>query len=263
MAILNAKLPLHPWLDPRNVRLPGIQPITDDSWIVVSDAYAAQMAERDRLISECPDLVHALPEQALPAALELYGLVIDKLRGTAGFLVGADWVVRPDGVRVDLDRAAPLLTLGRLVQEDLCLMQRLGGEHALTAAVLCFPASWTLSEKLGRSMLGIHIPVESYTEDLARRVQRLFDAIRPEQPLWRMNFHVYESPALFHPRPEADRHPKTREGAYVRAERQCLVRLPKTEAVLFSIHTYQVALNTLAPSDLVALSALGVMQHAN
>ncbi len=90
-----------------------------------------------------------------------------------------------------------------------------------------------------------------------------FDAIRPEQALWRMNFHIYESPALFHPRCEAARHPKAREGAYMRAERQCLLRLPRTQAVLFSLHTYQVALNALAPSDLAALGALGVMQHAN
>lgn len=76
-----------------------------------------------------------------------------------------------------------------------------------------------------------------------------FDAIRPEQALWRMNFHIYESLALFHPRCEA--------------ERQCLLRLPRTQAVLFSLHTYQVALNALAPSDLAALGALGVMQHAN
>ena len=263
MPILNEKLPLHPWLDPRTVRLPGIQPITDDSWIGVCDAYGAQMAERDRLIADCPELVHALPNAAMPAALELYDRVLDKLRGIAGFEVGANAVRRPDGVRVVLNRAAPLLTLGRLVQEDLCLMQRVGDEHALTAAVLCFPASWTLAEKLGRSMLGIHIPVATYTEDLARRVQRLFDAIRPEQPLWRMNFHIYENPALFHPQRETDRHPTARQGAYVRAERQCLLRLPQTEAVLFSIHTYQVALKTLAPSDLAALSALGVIQNAH
>ncbi|WP_426033533.1 heme-dependent oxidative N-demethylase family protein [Cypionkella sp. TWP1-2-1b2] len=207
--------------------------------------------------------MHALPEAALPAALELYDRVLGKLRSTAGFEVGATAVRRPDGVLVALDRDRPLLTLGRLVQEDLCLMQRVSAEHALTAAVLCFPASWTLAEKLGRSMLGIHIPVESYAEDLARRVQRLFDAIRPEQPLWRMNFHIYESPALFHPRRESYRHPTARAGAYMRAERQCLLRLPQTGAVVFSIHTYQVRLDSLTPSDHAALGALGVMQRAN
>ncbi|MFC3180048.1 heme-dependent oxidative N-demethylase family protein [Cypionkella sinensis] len=263
MPILNTKLPLHPWADPRTARLPGIQPIADDSWITVCDAYAAQMAERDRLIAETPELVHALPVTAMPAALELYDRVLDKLHGMAGFVVDADSVQRPDGVRVALDCDQPLLTLGRLVQEDLCLMQRVGYEHALTAAVLCFPASWTLSEKLGRSMVGIHLPVESYTPDLARRVQRLFDAIRPEQPLWRMNFHIYENPALFHPRREGDPHPKARAGAYMRAERQCLLRLPQADAVLFSIHSYQVPLHSLAPSDLAILSDLGVMQKTN
>jgi len=112
-------------------------------------------------------------------------------------------------------------------------------------------------------MVGIHLPVTSYTPDLARRVQRLFDAIRPEQPLWRMNFHIYENPALFHPRREGDPHPTARAGGFLRAERQCLLCLPQTEAVLFSIHSYQVRLGQLAPSDLATLSALGVMQKAN
>ncbi|MDB5665302.1 MAG: hypothetical protein JWS11_1845 [Cypionkella sp.] len=263
MVILNKHLPLRPWLDPRNTRLPGIQPINDDSWIATCDAYGAQMAERDRLIADCPELVHALPEAAMPAALELYDRVLEKLRLMPGFEVGTGSVRRPDGVSVRLDRSAPLLTLGRLVQEDLCLMQREGAEHALTAAILCFPASWTLAEKLGRSMLGIHIPVESYTPDLARRVQRLFDAIRPEQPLWRMNFHIYESGELFHPMSESYRHPTAREGAFMRAERQCLLRLPVTDAILFSIHSYQVPLESLSVEDHAALSDLGVMQKAH
>lgn len=258
--ILNKSLPMIPWLDPRMVRMPGIQPISDDSWILPDDAYAAQMAERDRLILDCPELVHALPDAARPAADELYLRVLDKLRGMQGFEVSVEHVRRPDGVVVALDRSEPLLTLGRLVQEDLCLMQKQGEELALTAAILCFPASWTLAEKLGRSMLGIHLPVEKYSEDLAKRVQRLFDAIRPEQPLWRMNFHVYASPNLFHPRRESDRHPTARAGDYLRSERQCLLRLPKTDAVLFSIHTYQVRLDSLPPDAVAGLADLGVMQ---
>ena len=58
-----------------------------------------------------------------------------------------------------------------------------------------------------------------------------------------MNFHIYENSALFHPRREGDPHPKARAGAYMRAERQCLLRLPQTDAVLFSIHSYQVPLH--------------------
>ena len=42
----------------------------------------------------------------------------------------ADWqLTRPDGVTVPLDPGQPLLTLGRLVQQDLCLMEENGPEY--------------------------------------------------------------------------------------------------------------------------------------
>ena len=46
--ILQKTLPFAPWMDPRTWRLPGIVPLTDDGWIAPDDAYAGQMAERDR-----------------------------------------------------------------------------------------------------------------------------------------------------------------------------------------------------------------------
>ena len=78
-------------------------------------------------------------------------------------------------------------------------MEKQGPEHVLTGACLCFPASWALSEKLGRPLIGIHRTVPVYQEDLARRVQRMFDVIRVDQPLWRMNALVYANPALHQP----------------------------------------------------------------
>ena len=47
-------------------------------------------------------------------------------------------------------------------------------EHILTGAVLCFPSSWTLSEKLGKPLLRIHMPVASYDSQMGARVQRMF-----------------------------------------------------------------------------------------
>lgn len=256
MAILQDRLPVMAWMDPRTARLPGVQPVTDDSWLVVDEAFAAQMGERDRLIAELPALVHGLQEAARPAAEELYAAVLDKLARTAGYRVGAGVVCRPDGVEVALDPGQPLLTLGRLVQEDLCLMQKQGDEHVLTGAVLCFPASWTLAEKLGRAMVGIHRPVVQYGEDLAKRVQRMFDMIRPEQPLWRMNHNIYAAPDLFHPRREDDPRTDRRDGSFMRSERQCLLRLPQTQAVVFSIHTYVVRISDL-PAEAQAALAQG------
>lgn len=251
--ILQSRLPFASWMDPKLSRLPGILPIEGDDWLRVDDAFAGQMAERDRLFAEKPDLVHGLLESARPAAEELYAMVLARLGRTAGYQVGAQVVRRPDGVTVPLDPAQPMATLGRLVQEDLCLMEKHGDEHVLTAAALCFPASWWLPEKLGRPLLSIHIPVREYDGDLAKRVQRLFDAIRPEQPLWRANALVYRDPTLHQPRREGDPRTDRRGGSYVRSERQCLLRLPESRAVVFSIHTYVVDIASLSPEEFAGL----------
>ena len=92
-----------------------------------------------------------------------------------------------------------------------------------------------------------------YETEIARRVQRLFDAIRPEQPLWRMNSLVYRDPTLHQPRREDDPRIDRRGGSFVRAERQTLLRLPKTRAVLFAIHTYVVDIASLSPAERAGL----------
>lgn len=256
--ILQSRLPILPWMVPALWRLPGIQPLDPAEWLEVDDAFAAQMAEKARLITTKAGAVHALTEAARPAAQELLRLVLDHLRQNPLYQVGDDRVVRPDGVSVALEGDSPLLTLGHLVQEDLCLLQRHGAEHVLTGALLCFPASWTLSEKIGRPLTAIHTPVQPYDAQMAQRVQRMFDRIRPDTPLWRMNALLYADPALHQPKSELDqRRPRRGERPYLRSEKQCLLRLPESDAVVFSIHTYLVRASSLAAEEHAALVAGG------
>ncbi|MCX7645699.1 MAG: DUF3445 domain-containing protein [Rhodobacteraceae bacterium] len=258
--VLHSALPAIPWLDPRLARLPGILPMDPSRWLVPDEAFAGQMAERDRLIAGREGEVHGLLPEAGPAAAELWSVVLARLPAL-GYRVGGAEAVRPDGVAVPLDPGRPLLTLGRLVQDDLCLMEAGApfghpGEHVLTGAILCFPASWTLAEKLGRPLVRIHAPVAAYDADIARRVQRLFDAIAPERPLWRMNWHPYASAELFHPRREADPRPRPQGPVpWLRSELQGLVRLPRTRAVVFSIRTHVVAIDRLPEAARAALRA--------
>lgn len=253
--ILQSRLPFLPWMDPRTARLPGILPLTDGSWICRDDAFAGQMARRDALILGAADRVHALLPEGAPAAAELYGMVLARLAQDPGYRLAEGVAVRPDGVAVPLDPARPLITLGRLVQEDLCLMESSDRGHRLTGAILCFPASWTLSQKIGRPLLAIHRPVPPYDERLARGVQRLFDAIRPEQPLWRMNYLTYDDPELHQPRLEGEHRPRPEAHCFVRCEKQCLLRLPVSRAVVFSIHTWLVRPDSLSGEEFAALRA--------
>ena len=252
--VLHPALPYAVWTDPAMWRLPGIAPAGPDDWLQVDTAYAGQMALREELIATRRDAVVAMLDSARPAAEEALEGALD-WAGRHGFARAGDAVTRPDGVTVHLDRAQPLETLGRLFQQDFCLMERQGDAHVLTGAVLCFPASWTLAEKIGRPLIGIHRPVDEYDDTLARRVQRLFDAIRVDRPLWRANALLYGDPALYQPKAEGElRDNKGPDAPYLRSEKQVLKRLPRTGAVVFSIHTWLVAREALTAEQAAGLA---------
>lgn len=186
------------------------------------------MAERDRLLRMKRAETLAVTAQGQAAAQELLHVVSDFLGGGTN---GTH--TRNDGETIRIDATDPLGTVGRLVQEDFCILTKEASEHVLSAAVLCFPAGWRLAEKLGRPLRRIHDPVESYDTQIARRVQRLFDGVQVGRPLWRYNALPYASPELFQPWGRS-----VPGGSFLRSERQTIFRLPQTGAVVFGIHTY-------------------------
>jgi len=252
--ILQSRFMDPPWTIKSGGRLPGTGPIAPMDWMRWDDAFGGQMALRDRLIVDQTEAVHALRPSAMAAARELLDSVLVILAARSDYAVTADAVTRPDDVTVALNRDVPLLTLGRLVQEDFCILHDQGDAHVMTGAILCFPASWSLDEKIGRPLIGIHKTVEEYDENLAKRVQRLFDAIRVGQPMMRANCLLYRDADLFQPRREDNRREQmVSQAQFVRTERQCLLRLPQTRAVVFTIHTTVVLRADLDSADLAAL----------
>ena len=236
--IIQTRIPYDPMV-PRP--LPGIAPLDMADWLLVDDAFDGQMAERARLLTERRADVLAQTQAGQAAADELLSFVLAWLAEHApGYRVEPHQVRRPDGVTIAIDRNDPLATLAHLVQEDICLLEKQGDEHVLTAALLCFPASWRLAEKIGRPLIGIHDPVPEYDDRIARRVQRLFDGVQVDRPLWRFNVLRYAQADLFQPR-SRDEPRVIEEGGdypYLRSERQCVLRLPQTRACVFSIHTF-------------------------
>lgn len=235
--ILQKSMPYNPL---EEKQLPGIQPLALEDWLSADDAYAGQMAERERLLASRRDEVLQLDAGAMAAAQELLQVVLDRVDPGA-----METAVRADGVRVAIDRKDPLGTLGRIAQQDFCILQKPADaqEHVMTGAVLCFPASWMLSEKFMRPLTGIHVPVDSYDAGIAARVQRLFDGVQAGRPLWRFNALWYRDPALFQPRSQFAPRDKSHgsRADFLRSEKQMIWRLPQTRAVVFAIHTYVVA----------------------
>lgn len=219
--------------------LPGVTPLGAESWLHLDEAYQGQVARKAELLAQQRADVLALDADAMAAAQELLEMVAQELVARHGFLRTGVQMQCPDGCEVSLDFTDPLGTLAQLVQEDFCILQKQGDEHVLTGALLCFPASWTLAEKFMRPLVRIHKPVAEYDTNIAKRVQRLFDGVRVGRPVWRFNALHYADAELFHPRtedaPRADDHEEQR---YLRSEKQIIMRLPKTNAVVFAIHTF-------------------------
>jgi hypothetical protein len=208
----------------------GLNALDPEDWLWIDERFAAETAERSRLIAERTDKVHAMLPEAETAALELFAMV-------EGFMAAR-------GVHSTRDSAdmPPLMRLGMLAQEDFCLMQRRpDGAYALTGALLCFPQHWHLHQKLGRPLAEIHAPVPGFAARLGGPVERFFANLRVERPVWRANWGLVESPALFHPgkrEPIPDLSPENAgERLWLRVERQTLRRLPETGAVVFTIRT--------------------------
>jgi hypothetical protein len=77
----------------------------------------------------------------------------------------------------------------------------------------------------------------------------MFEAIRPEEPALADERAGLSRPDVVPGSTARVIHVWTGPAAHIfRAERQCLMRLPETRAVVFSIHTYVVHLDDLEPA---------------
>ncbi|MCH8531059.1 MAG: DUF3445 domain-containing protein [Saccharospirillum sp.] len=134
---------------------------------------------------------------------------------------------------------APLLPASWCVQEDLCILQEMEGAYRLTAASLCAPSYWRLLEKIGKPLDAIHQPVPGFAETLGAKVNRFFQFIKVDRPVWRANWSVVSDDSLYQPGNEESKQIKDADTignqCFLRTERQTLRRLPQTKAVLFTI----------------------------
>ncbi len=224
----------------------GLKPLDLADWIEPDEHLAAHLDEKERLLAERRNVVFREEVETRTAQGEVLTLLANHLTTRFPDLYrrrDAAIDVVPAGRSVDLeDDLPPLLTASRLVQEDLCLMRASPAGYRLVAASLCFPSAWSLAEKFARPMSEIHKAVPHYAERLGPRVDRIFDNLKVDQPVWRLNWSIYADDDLHHP--ESKERPRdwfAGEGmprAFIRIERQTLRRLPASGDILFTIKVH-------------------------
>ena len=191
-----------------------------------------------RLAHECPGLLQVVEQR------EGSG---EGSAGHAKTLVNAStghfWRVDTHGQSAE----HPLVIAAQNVQEDLVVLlpspEEGGGEYVVAAAAVCFADQWDVAAKIGKPLTHVHAPVEAYPR-VAAAVNAFFRNLQPGDEKIRYNFTFCERSALHQPHDcgDASDCPLPDTGLpsqlHLRVERQGLIRLPQTHAVLFTIRTY-------------------------
>jgi dimethylamine monooxygenase subunit A len=230
----------------------GLQTLELHDWIEPDEHFASELIEKERLLRERHHDVFAVLPEALDGSTEVLELLAAHLSSRFPTLYRREGdllcnLVTQQSWNLSQQVLHPLDLAGRLVQEDLCLMQHdlANNTYRLVGASLCFPTRWRLADKMGKPLTAIHAPVPGYEEELASTVDRFFKRLRVEKPVWRINWGLIDDPTLFQPTGHGRKglNPDiTAENAgeklWIRMERQTLRRLPRSQDVLFTIRVH-------------------------
>lgn len=283
-------IPYGPFDVPHRVKMGLAALAPGEPWIEVDADYANDLREKRRLLAtERARVLGVLPGSE-PAQREVRELVARQLIENHPSLVrvqGRRLDLLPLGERLALDDEGDSAIEGaaRLVQEDLCIMERNDAGWCLTAAAVCFPTRWDMPSKLGLLLATIHDPVPGYRERVAVSADRFFDVLAPGSVFRRANWSLLDDATLFQPMARRGGVPNDAIGAHnagdtvwLRVERQTLQRLAGTGAILFTIRIHRAPLRVLArdpaaaaafaasvrsmDADLARYKALGVVRDA-
>ena len=219
----------------------GTHSLDLDEWLIVDDDRQADLQYKARLLDAVPHVVAAHDDartDSHPAGAEVLALVRSWLR---------DHGIEPAPAHGD---EHPLVEAARLVQEDLAVVQRIEDSWVLTAGVVCFPSHWTVGDKVGLPLEGVHAPVAHYGAELREKVDRFHDRLTVDRPVWRRNWFVNPTdelhlPAYGHQMHIADSIEFDGAPMWIRSELQTLRRLPETGAILFTIRVQRAPLGVL------------------
>lgn len=222
----------------------GLMPLELKDWIEVDDNLDAYLDEKKRLKDLYGDKVFVAEEGTELAQREVLDMLLSHLlanHGETHCKKGSSVKVGAHDVDLEAD-LPPLEIASQLVQEDLIVMRQGEDGWRLAAASLNFPSSWSLLEKFSKPLDQIHQTVPGFGPGSrnAGMIFRIFDHLKTEQPVRRLNWSVYSDNELFHDDRAAEHLKKGAlgAGAFMRVEHQTLRKLPLSGDILFTVRIH-------------------------
>jgi len=215
----------------------GLQRGEPAEFFASRDQTGTLLAERRRWLAETPKRYAGILPGGEDAAAETLRL-------------SAEWGVPPQ---------SSLIALGGVLEPDLLLMvPDAKGVMRLQAGVLCFPTSWALEEKLGRTMEFIHGPVPGLNDAMGGQITQFLGRLKPGAAYFRQNWGIAATaelnmhPVLQRPRPGRPLDPAA---LWLRVEHQALLALPSGRGLIFGIRIELIPL-TAVRADASAAAGL-------
>ncbi len=254
----------------------GLRPIRPENWILIGAGHAEMMRQKcERLDNHRSFYYRTLPN-SLPAQRELRERVIAHLAADhqqsferSGSVFRS--LITGRTLDLDDDSTEPLMQVSYLIEEDFMLLEEVGGTVQITAASNAYSSSGRLVGSVGHDMEWAHEPVPQLTRKLGGKINRVLGSIHAATPCERFNWQITPMATVFFPHDdphaanaaamrevlaELCRDPaRAGESLWMRVERQTLTRLPDSNAVAFSLHTYSDPLSSIQ-SDVESVRAI-------
>ncbi|XP_024399282.1 uncharacterized protein [Physcomitrium patens] len=238
----------------------GTEPLHMKDWIEIDIFYDEEMALRREILETRKEAAIITRPEAAEANWEALELLASFLpvRFPSRFFRDADLLCNlTTGERFNVgDKSLnPLEVMSRLIQEDICVLMKVDGTLRLVSGAVLFPQRWQLLEKMGMDIASIHMPVPLFADEIGSAVNQFFTRLKVGKPVWRANWAIVDDPTLFQPLNEEDIYAAMQgqvksnfdvtansdnvgSRLFTRCERETLMKLPKSGAVLFTIRTY-------------------------
>ncbi|MCS3470011.1 hypothetical protein M2401_003761 [Pseudomonas sp. JUb42] len=252
-------------IEPATPRAPGS---VYQHWFDIDEHYRSEMAERALVLDKDPRRCLVMPhmQEASWDALQMFmeHLSADYPQWFELDCDGNHWHWRNKALGIDQrftfgDASTlpcePLEFITRQVQGDIALLDQRDNDLFMDAGMVTSPADWSLAFDAGMSFKQWHSPVPMANQmGVFDRALKYLLAIQVNQPVRRLNWtltinpRLDSSPETFHEW-GADRGQITPDNVgsavHLRVELQFMVRLPRSNGLMFSIRTYLISMNEL------------------
>lgn len=199
--------------------------------------HAVTLAERRHWLTANSELHLA----ALPGSGEL-------IQEWADIAVATGVLSAANARRATPSPADQLRDLSVCLEPDLLFLAPLDGEFRLVAGAVCFPSSWSVAEKIGRTLPEIHGVVPGLNAQLGPAITQFLRRLPADTLACRENWGLSASAERNqHPARQLPRLTLTTASKHIwlRVEYQSFMPLPRTGGVAFAIRIESHALPTV------------------